>query len=158
MTATRGTGQTPQLSDGEIAIDNPRRPDVQQLLGRHLAFARSNSPPEDVHALDTDRLTDSGIAFYSLRQNGMLLGIGALKTLDDEHGELKSMHTAEAVRGHGVGKAMLDHLIHEARKRGFKRLSLETGAMEVFAPARRLYAKAGFQPCEPFGRVLAQPK
>jgi putative acetyltransferase len=139
------------VPEGEISIDDPRAEDVRDLLERHLAFANLHTPPEDVHALDVDRLVDPGVTFFSFRRGGELLGVGALKRLDDDHAELKSMHTAEAARGRGVGRAMTDHLIAVARDRGFRRVSIETGSMAAFAPARSLYAGAGFTPCEPFG-------
>jgi len=137
--------------EGEISIDDPHAADVVALLERHLAFANSHSPPEDVHALDVAGLLDPAITFYSFRLNGELLAVGALKRLDREHAELKSMHTAEAARGRGIGRAMLDHLIGVARERGFSRVNLETGSMAAFAPARSMYAKAGFSVCGPFG-------
>lgn len=139
---------------GEITIDDPRSSDVRGLLEHHLAFARSHSPPEDAHALDIDGLLDPSVAFFSLRIDGELLAVGALKKLDEDHAEVKSMHTAEAARGWGIGRAMLDHLLCVARDRGFSRVSLETGSMDAFGPARSLYASAGFRPCEPFGEYL----
>lgn len=135
----------------EITRDDPRAGDVRELLERHLAFAHANTPPEDVHALDIDGLLDPAVTFFSLRRDGELLGVGALKQLDRHHAELKSMHTAQAARGQGVGRAMLGHLIGVARERGCRRVSLETGSMDAFAPARSLYASAGFRPCGPFG-------
>jgi putative acetyltransferase len=135
----------------EIAVDDPRASDVRELLERHLEFARSTSPPEDTHALDVDGLLDPAVTFFSFRRAGELLAVGALKRLDRGHAELKSMHTVQAARGLGIGRALLGHLIAVARDRGFERLSLETGSMAAFAPARSLYASAGFQPCEPFG-------
>jgi putative acetyltransferase len=139
------------VPDDEIAVDDPRASDVRKLLERHLEFARSTSPPEDTHALDVDGLLDPAVTFFSFRRAGELLTVGALKRLDRGHAELKSMHTVQAARGLGVGRALLGHLIAVARDRGFERLSLETGSMAAFAPARSLYASAGFQPCEPFG-------
>ncbi len=139
------------MPEGEISVDDPRAKDIRELLERHLAFANSHSPPEDVHALDLDGLLEPAITFYSFRRNGELLGVGALKHLDRRHAELKSMHTAEAARGRGIGRAMVDHLIRVARDRGFHRVSLETGSMAAFAPARALYTNAGFAPCGPFG-------
>ncbi len=130
------------MLQGEISIDDPRAADVRALLERHLAFANLHSPPEDVHALDVAGLLDPAITFYSFRLNGELLAVGALKRLDQDHAELKSMHTAEAVRGRGIGRTMLGHLIGVARERGFSRVSLETGSMEAFAPARSMYTKA----------------
>jgi putative acetyltransferase len=135
----------------EISIDDPRASDVHALLERHLAFAYSLTPPEDVHALDVDALLDPALAFYSYRVDGTLLGVGALKQLDTHHAEVKSMHTAEAARGRGVGRAMLTHLVDVARDRGFARISLETGSTPAFAPALALYASAGFIACGPFG-------
>jgi putative acetyltransferase len=136
---------------GEISIDDPRAEDVRELLERHLGFAHSHSPPEDVHALDVDGLVDPAITFFSLRLEGQLLAVGALKQLDGRHAEIKSMHTAQEVRGRGIGRAMVEHLIGVARDRGACRVSLETGSMAAFAPARSLYARAGFKPCGPFG-------
>jgi len=139
------------MSEGEISIDDPRAKDVLELLEHHLAFANSHTPPEDVHALDVDGLLDPAVMLFSFRLKGELLGVGALKQLDGSHAELKSMHTAQVARGQGIGRAMVDHLIGVARDRGFHRVSLETGSMPAFAPARSLYANAGFRPCGPFG-------
>ena len=138
------------MPEGVIAPDDPRADDVRLLLHRHLAFAQSTTPPEDIHALDLDGLLDPAISFFSCRADGELLAIGALKHLDDGHAEVKSMHTAEASRGRGLGRAMLEHLLGVARERGYRRVSLETGAMEAFAPARALYERAGFELTEPF--------
>ncbi len=140
-----------------IAPDDPRAGDVRALLERHLAFADATTPPEDIHALDIDALVDPAVSFFSYRVSGELLGVGALKRLDATHAEIKSMHTAEAARGRGVGRAMVEHLLGVARAGGFHRVSLETGAGPAFAPARRLYAGAGFAPCGPFGPYLSSP-
>jgi putative acetyltransferase len=137
--------------EGEVSIDDPRAEDVRDLLGRHLAFTKSHSPPEDDHTLDVDGLTEPGVTLFSFRVNGELLAVAALKELDARHAELKSMHTAQPARGRGIGRAMVDHLIGVARERGFRRVSLETGSQPAFAPARSLYARAGFRPCGPFG-------
>jgi putative acetyltransferase len=134
-----------------ISIDDPRASDVRELLERHLAFANLHSPPEDVHALDVDGLLEPSVTFFSFRVRGELLGVGAIKQLDESQAELKSMHTAEAARGQGIGGTMLAHLIRVARDRGLSRVSLETGSMAAFAPARSLYASAGFRECGPFG-------
>lgn len=140
------------MHEGAIAIDDPRADDVRALLERHLEFARGQTPPEDAHALDVDGLADPGVTFFSYRDDGgRLLAVGALKRLGTDHAEVKSMHTVEAARGRGIGGAMVDHLVGVARKRGFRRVSLETGSMAAFAAARSLYARAGFTPCEPFG-------
>ena len=142
---------------GAIASDDPRADDVRKLLEVHLAFANEHSPPEDVHALDVGGLLDASVSFFSFRRDGRLLGVGALKCLDAHHAEVKSMHTVAAARGQGVARAMLQHLIGVARDRGFMRLSLETGTMEAFEPARSLYAAAGFVPCGPFDAYVASP-
>jgi len=136
---------------GHIAIDDPGSHDVRELLTRHLEFANLHSPPEDVHALDVDALRAPTITFFSYRVDGVLLAVGALQQLSADHAELKSMHTGAGARGSGIGRAMLDHLIRHARERGCSRVSLETGSMDAFAPARALYAGAGFVSCEPFG-------
>jgi putative acetyltransferase len=140
-----------------IEADDPRREDVRELLARHLDYARETTPPEGVYALDFDGLLDPAITLFSYRLDGELLAIGALKQLDDDHAELKSMHTAQAARGRGIGREMVEHLIAVARDRGLTRVSLETGSMDAFAPARSLYSKAGFVPCGPFGAYPGGP-
>src|SRR3569832_2003464 len=101
---------------GDFSIDDPRAPDVRELLHRHLTFARGHSPPEDAHALDVAGLADPSVAFFSLRRDGRLLAVGALKRIDLEQAEGKSMHTVEAERGQGIGRAMVDHLVRVARE------------------------------------------
>ena len=140
-----------------IAIDDPRSDDVRTLLDRHLAFAREVTPPDHVHAMDVDDLLSPAVTFFSGRRDGVLLGVGALKRLDETHAELKSMHTSEAARGQGVGRAMVGHLLAVAADRRYQRVSLETGTMDAFAPARSLYTKAGFEPCAPFGEYTVNP-
>lgn len=135
----------------QITADDPRATDVQALLRRHLEFAHATTPPEGVHALDTGGLLDPAVTVFTLRQDGELIAIGAVKELDARHGEVKSMHTAAAARGSGAGRAMLTHIIGVAAGRGYERLSLETGSMAAFGPARALYASAGFTVCGPFG-------
>jgi putative acetyltransferase len=137
-------------ADGQIRVDDPRAPDVRALLGRHLAAMLAATPPEHAFALDVDGLLDPAVTFFSFRADGELLGVGALKQLDAEHAEIKSMHTADAARGRGVGRAMLNHLLGVARSRGCRRVSLETGTTTEFAPARALYESAGFAFCGPF--------
>ncbi len=136
--------------DGEISADDPRAPDVRALLERHLTAMLAATPPEHAFALDVDGLLDPAVSFFSFRAGGELLGVGAIKRLDAEHGEIKSMHTAAAARGLGVGRAMLHHLLGVARAEGLRRVSLETGTMAEFAPARALYESAGFTACGPF--------
>ena len=134
----------------EIGVDDPTAEDVRELLRRHLEFARATTQPEDVHALEANQLVDPGVTFYSYRRDGELLAVGALKQLDGRHAEIKSMHTAAAARGRGVGRAILHHLLGVARAEGVRRVSLETGTMAEFAPARALYESAGFTACGPF--------
>lgn len=138
------------MAGGQIAADDPRKPGVRALLERHLEFARAQTPPEHSFALDQAGLPDPAITFFSFRAHGGLLGIGAIKRLSLDHAEIKSMHTGEAARGRGIGRAMLTHLLEVARTRGFRRVSLETGNTAAFAPARALYQSAGFIPCGPF--------
>jgi putative acetyltransferase len=140
-----------------ISIDDPLADDVRELLERHLEYARANTAPEEVYALEVDALLDPAVTFFSYRVDGSLLGVAALKRLDDAHAEIKSMHTAEAARSGGIGRAMVDHLLAVARDGGYRRVSLETGAGPAFAPARNLYARAGFTPCEPFGDYRPSP-
>jgi putative acetyltransferase len=134
-----------------VGPDDPEAFDVRALLDRHLSFAHAHSPPEDVYALESKALRADDITFCSVRADGELLAVGALRRLDDEHAEVKSMHTAERARGRGIGRMMLDHLLALARAEGHRRVSLETGTMAAFAPARALYQSAGFTPCPPFG-------
>jgi putative acetyltransferase len=138
-----------------IAIDDPRADDVLELLDAHWAHSQAFTPPAYRFALDVDGLTDPAVTFFSARRDGVLLGIGALKQLDDAHGELKSMHTRESARGQGVGRAIAEHLLAVAAARSYQRVSLETGAMAEYAPARALYTKVGFTPCEPFADYTA---
>jgi putative acetyltransferase len=136
---------------GVIETDDPRADDVRELLGRHLAYARATTPAHEVYALDVDALADPSVTFFSFRAGGELLGVAALKRLSAGHAEIKSMHTAEAARGQGIGRRLVEHLLAVARERGYRRVSLETGAGPAFASARELYARAGFTPCPPFG-------
>ena len=138
------------LADEEIAVDDPRRPDVRALLDRHREFALAQTPPEHSFALDPDGLLDPAITLFSYRACGSVLGIGAIKRLGPDHAEIKSMHTVAAARGRGIGRAMLIHLLGVARARGFRRVSLETGTTAAFSPARAMYQSAGFVPCGPF--------
>jgi putative acetyltransferase len=124
---------------------------IRALLRQHLASAALHSPPESVHALDIDGLRRPDVTFWSCWDDGELLGCCALKEIDAAHGEVKSMRTVDAHQGRGVGARMLAHLLAQARARGYRRLSLETGSAEAFAPARRLYERHGFEYCAPFG-------
>jgi putative acetyltransferase len=139
----------------EIAVDDPRKPDVRALLERHLTFCLSETPPEHSFALDVDALAQPGVTFFSYRDaDGALLGVGAIKELDPAHVEIKSMHTAAEARGRGVGRAVLDHLLSVARSRGYQRVSLETGTTPGFTAARAMYVSRGFVPAEPFAQYF----
>ncbi|MEO8752008.1 MAG: GNAT family N-acetyltransferase [Casimicrobiaceae bacterium] len=140
-----------------IENDDLSRPQIHALLDEHLQSMYKLSPPESVHALDLDRLRVRGISFWSAWEDDVLLGCGALKELDSTHGEVKSMRTPEAYRRRGAGRALLSHIVNVARSRGYDRLSLETGSMEAFQPAQRLYASAGFTCCGPFGDYTDDP-
>lgn len=133
------------------------REDVSALLAHHFAEMRGNSPPEACHVLPSAGLAEPDITFWSVREGGRLLGVGALKALSSDHGEIKSMRTAPEALGRGVGTAMLRHIEQEALRRGYRRLSLETGSTAPFAAARRLYERAGFTRCGPFGGYLETP-
>jgi putative acetyltransferase len=133
-----------------VQPDDPLRDDVRALLETHLQFAYTQSPPEDVYALNAEALVADDITFFSIREDGHVRAVGALRELDPTHAEIKSMHTAAAARGRGLGATMLEHLLGVARQRGYQRVSLETGTTDAFDPARRLYESAGFERCEPF--------
>ena len=125
--------------------------DVHALLAQHYAEMTAGTPPSACHVMPVDALADPAIRFFTVRGDGALLGCGALKRLGGDHGEIKSMRTADAALGRGVGSAMLDHLRSVARQMGMTRLSLETGNSATFAAANRLYQREGFEPCGPFG-------
>lgn len=133
-----------------IVTDDLTGPAIAALLRFHLDEMHKWSPPESVHAMPIERLRAPDMTFYSAWDGSGLAGCGALKQLDDEHGEIKSMRTAPEYRGKGVGKAILRHMLAEARARGYARVSLETGRPDDFLPARRLYEAHGFEPCGPF--------
>lgn len=145
------------MGDLVIAPEDPRAPDVLRLLDAHLEFAHEHSPPEEVFALPADGLARPDVRLFGAREHGVLLGLGALRRLDATHAELKSMHTAEHARGRGVGRAVVRHLLEVARADGCTRVSLETGSMVAFAPARQLYATEGFVRCPPFGEYRDSP-
>lgn len=140
-----------------IEIDDLSRTQIHALLDEHLRSMHALSPPESVHALDLDSLRQPGITFWSAWEGQVLLGCGALKELDRTHGEIKSMRTAQALRRRGAGRAILAHIVEVARVRGYRRLSLETGSMAAFLPARRLYESFGFGYCGPFGDYVEDP-
>ena len=140
-----------------IQVDDLLGPEIRSLLEEHLRNMHELSPPESVHALDLAALRKPEITFWTVWSEGELWGCGALKALDPTHGEVKSMRTASTRRRCGVGRAILKHIIVVARTRSYSRLSLETGSMEAFAPARRLYESFGFTYCEPFADYAADP-
>lgn len=141
----------------QISVDDPLRPDVVALLEGHLADMRATSPPESVHALDPTALVGPGLSFWTLREDGVLLGCAALKEHDPGHAEIKSMRTEPAARRRGVASRLLDHVLATARDRGYARLSLETGTQDYFAPARALYLSRGFVECGPFASYVLDP-
>ena len=132
----------------EGGLDDPQ---VIGLLRLHLADMHAHSPAESVHALDLAGLRRPDMAFWTIWEEGRLLGCGALKELDAGHGEIKSMRTAPDQLRSGVGAALVSHMLGVARGRGYRRLSLETGSGEAFAPAHALYRKFGFTECGAFG-------
>jgi putative acetyltransferase len=141
----------------QLEIDDLTRPAVHALLNEHLHNMYELSPPESVHALDLTRLRSPDITFWTAWDGSLLLGCGALKELDAAHGEVKSMRTLKAHRRKGAGRAVLAHIIDIARSRGYLRLSLETGAMQAFVPAQKLYESFGFSYCGPFGDYKEDP-
>jgi putative acetyltransferase len=141
----------------KIEIDDLSRPAIQALLDEHLQNMYELSPPESVHALDIEKLRAPEITFWSAWEGPLLLGCGALKELNRKHGEVKSMRTHNAHRRKGTGRAILTHIIEVAKSRAYERLSLETGSMEAFKPAQRLYESFGFIYCGPFGQYILDP-
>ena len=135
------------LKSIEGNFDNP---EVHEFLIKHFIEWRSVSPEGSAHVLDIAGLKDPSIKFWSLWEESDLMGSGALKFLDKEHGEFKSIRVSDNFRGKGNGSKVITHLINEAKKLSIKRLSLETGAGDFFLTARKLFSKCGFEPCEPF--------
>ena len=126
-------------------------------MQRHLDLMHSASPPESVHALDPEALDTPDVAFFTLREGDAVLGMGAVKRIDHDHAEIKSMHVVAEARGRGLARVLLDHLLAQAQILGYSRLSLETGVEPVFAPARTLYERAGFGYCGPFEGYKEDP-
>lgn len=141
----------------QIRRDRPTSPQVLPLLQRHLDLMHASSPPESVHALDPAALDTADVAFFTLREGDAVLAMGAVKRIDDAHAEIKSMHVVAEARGRGLARVMLDHLLAEAQRLSYSRLSLETGVEPVFAPARALYERAGFVYCGPFEGYALDP-
>lgn len=140
-----------------IELDDLSRSQVHALLQEHLDNMYELSPPESVHALDLGKLRSADITFWTVWDDAALLGCGALKQLTPTHGEVKSMRTPKAIRRRGAGRAVLAQIVQEARSRGYRRLSLETGSQDAFQPAQALYASFGFAHCGPFGDYTDDP-
>lgn len=140
-----------------IERDDLSRPQVHALLREHLANMQAWSPAESVHALDLDRLRAPEISFWTAWDEGDLVACGALKELTPVHGEIKSMRTPDALRRRGAGRAMLVHILGQARERRYQRVSLETGSQDEFIPARTLYRSFGFTECGPFADYRLDP-
>lgn len=140
-----------------IELDDLSRPQVHALLQEHLDNMYELSPPEQVFALDLNKLRAPDITFWTVWEGETLVGCGALKELSPTEGEVKSMRTPRALRGKGAGRAVLARIIETARQRGYQRLNLETGTHEAFTPAHRLYQAHGFDFCGPFGSYREDP-
>ncbi|CAM4285591.1 GNAT family N-acetyltransferase [Paenibacillus tarimensis] len=141
----------------EFKVDDLTGPEIQALIDEHLRDMAEHSPPESIHALDLQGLKRNDVTFWSVWKQGELMGCGALKELDSGHGEIKSMRTAYAHRGKGVGRQILAYILEEASRRGYRRVSLETGSMDAFRPARNMYESFGFQYCPPFADYVEDP-
>lgn len=146
------TAVVPEIREGGLDL-----PQVHALLRAHLDTMAVHSPPESRHALDLSGLQVADVTFWSVWEGDALVGCGALKELSPDHGEVKSMHTAAAHRGKGIAARIVEHILAVARARGYTRLSLETGSMAGFAPARGLYERYGFTYCGPFGDYREDP-
>ena len=141
----------------EIRVDDLQGPEIIALLHEHLRCMEAVSPPESRHALNLDGLRKPEITFWSIWNGPELASCGALKQLDPHHGEIKSMRTATKYLRQGIASRMLAHIIDEAKRRSYRRVSLETGAMEYFNPAHKLYASFGFTSCGPFANYKLDP-
>ncbi|HSE11113.1 MAG TPA: GNAT family N-acetyltransferase [Rudaea sp.] len=141
----------------EIRLDDLSGAQIRALLQEHLRNMHELSPPESVHAMDVAKPRQPDVTFWTVWSGGELLGCGALRELTPKHGEVKSMRTALAHRRRGAGRAMLMHIVEEARRRCYERLSLETGSMQAFEPAHKLYETFGFSFCPPFGDYVDDP-
>lgn len=141
----------------DIRIDDLSGPEIIRLLHEHLRSVALHSPPESIHALDLEELRKPDITFWSVWQDSELMGCGAIKELDSRHGEIKSMRTVSLHLRKGVAARLMRHILEEAKRRSYQRLSLETGSMDAFAPARNLYASFGFKPCGPFANYVEDP-
>lgn len=140
-----------------IVVDDLSGAQIAEFLRGHVTEMRTVSPPESSHALDIDALRQPDVTFWSVMDGDTVVGCGALKRLDAAHAELKSMRTAPEHRGSGIASRLLEHILAEARRAGFSKVSLETGSNEFFAGARKLYEKFGFTYCEPFADYEPDP-
>jgi len=145
------------MSDIEVRDGGLQHPAVVELLAAHLAGMAEHSPPESVHALDLSALQQPDIQFWTAWRDDQLLGCAALKTLDDSHAELKSMRTDPRFLRQGVAGVLLQHALDQARSKGMQRISLETGSMDAFLPARRMYEAVGFEYTDPFADYQPDP-
>lgn len=152
---TRRNGQAP--APMEVRIGGLEDPAVKAFLEEHLEDMRSVSPPQSKHALAIEALSQPDIAFWSVWRGRELIACAALKELTEAHGEIKSMRVSRSCRGTGVGAALLDYVLNQARERQYQRVSLETGSMPFFAPARALYERYEFKRCEPFADYRPDP-
>ncbi|GAA1009926.1 N-acetyltransferase [Acrocarpospora pleiomorpha] len=141
----------------KIAVDDLSGPEIAEFLNEHIQEMRSITPLESKHALDLDGLRKPEITFWSVMDGDTLVGCGAIKRLDTDHAEVKSMRTRPVRKRSGIASLLLEHIITEARRMGFTRLSLETGSDDFFLPARKLYEKFGFDYCEPFADYRLDP-
>jgi putative acetyltransferase len=140
-----------------IAVDDLRGPEIAALLQRHLDLMYEITPAESVYALDINKLRVPEITFWNARLDGQLVGCVAMKEFGGKQGEIKSMHTMKELRGRGIARALVAHLVNEAKQRGLKTLWLETGKTPPFLPAQKLYESFGFKPCGPFGDYTLDP-
>jgi putative acetyltransferase len=141
----------------EFRVDDLSGAETQALVARHLRGMHETSPPESVHAFDLSKLRQPGVTFWSAWAGGEIAGMGALKRIDARRGEVKSMRVADRFLGKGVGRAMLGHIIAEAKRMGVTSLWLETGSAPAFEPALKLYESAGFTRCGPFEAYVEDP-
>ena len=141
----------------KIIIDDLTDPQIAEFLDDHLKEMKSVSPPESKHALDLEGLRNPEITFWSVWEEDKLVGCGALCELNSKHCEIKSMRTSPEFKRKGIASSLLQHILNECEKRGYKKVSLETGSMDYFLPAINLYKKFGFSICEPFSNYKEDP-
>lgn len=145
------------LEKMEIRLDNLDSVEIANFLKEHIQEMKAVSPPESKHALDLERLRKPEITFWTVWDSDCIIGCGAIKELNVEHVEIKSMRTKDSYRGKGVASMLLQHILNEAKLRGYRRISLETGSLPFFEPARNLYTKYGFKNCAPFAKYKEDP-